>query len=225
MKRFKIVLPSGEEKIAVIAPELAPEKALDEILDRHLGPAPASGHSAMWLLIPLMPQGWNDATPIASATVGAIHRRSQQKAWREVKRLARELSQAARKLEVPVLRRIVNESVDEDEGDEWGPDYWERFWVSVLAFETMIERVGPGIEKFMDITPDAGRRSMPAVAVIEGLRDIWKERTGEEAPDNIHDSGGPFADLVVDVFELLEIGKPRAAMDSWRKYRDKHPKK
>jgi hypothetical protein len=164
-----------------------------------------------------------------------MRRSAELERLQKVGRAAREFAKAWGSLHWDVKATIINSSVgfgaerrDPDipfgaDFIEWRPSDWRAFWDVVPELDKLIDRALSNAKECIDAAPEAGRRNMRAVNVIDDLRKIWTERKKIPAPMNIAEAG-PFADFLIDVFEALGLeGNPRAAMDSWREYRAKYP--
>jgi hypothetical protein len=209
--------------------------ALDEVLDRHLGPGDDS-------------DGWgvSDGCGVVIMVfaevehLGAMNPVAERKKLLKVQQLARDFSQALKELHVHTAGELLTQCSDlRDLSSKNGRnvllrlqqvcpddfDFWVYFWATAFVLDEVMDKITPAIIDFVGTAPVAGRRNLTNVMAIEQLRDVWEERKKTPAPMNITDAG-PFTDFIVEAFEALGIeGNPRAAMDSWREYRAKHPEK
>jgi hypothetical protein len=98
-------------------------------------------------------------------------------------------------------------------------DFWQSFWDTVCRLDHVIDQIAPEVNRQIDAAPDAGRRDLVGVEVVDRLRMIWEEALDKgAAPLNITETG-EFSDFLADAFEALGLkANPRAAVDSWREY-------
>ena len=69
-----------------------------------------------------------------------------------------------------------------------------------------------------------GRTNWLAIDLIVSCRSIWRQRKGNEAPKSL-DPASPFGKFAKDVFDVIGMkGKPRSAMDAWRKVQSYYEK-
>jgi hypothetical protein len=192
-----MVNPRGEEFLRLAA-------ALDDILDRRIGPSPNGTREGIFVAIA--------GKLNAQALLGAMNPDRERDKLRKVARLARELGQAWEDLHDDVRCEMAEESTRLD-----GDASLHLFKV-LDELPKLIGRVDRAAHGLIKAAPIAGRSDLRSIAIINTLRDIWQERKGAPAPKNISDTG-PFTDLVREIFEALSVRtNPRSAMDSWRKF-------
>ena len=177
---------------------------LDEILDRHLGPPPDGLGRGILVAV----AGKVDVQTL----LGAMNPNREREKLRKVARLARELGRAWEDLHLDVRAEMAREN-DLREGDAS-----LDFFKVIDELPKLIIGVDRAASNFINAAPVAGRSDLRSIAVIDVLREIWREQKGTPAPRNISDAG-PFTDLAREVFEALEVrANPRSAMDSWRRF-------
>ena len=67
----------------------------------------------------------------------------------------------------------------------------------------------------------SGKIKWDAVAAIGACRTSWWRCTGKDAPVSLNPAS-PFGRFVKDIFDAMDIdGKPRSAMDAWRRVQSK----
>jgi hypothetical protein len=226
--------------------------ALDKVLDRHLGPLGAG--RIVKGSVPPNYQIWAppmDGHIVAyhvllddGETLGAINPLRERRKLLEIQRSAGHFAQTLRDVNAHTFDRLATEcealgDPEYEIGDGDGgknirkmmsllrkdPNFWYYFWGAASALDEVMGKIMPGLDDSIDTAPVAGRRNMASVIAIESLRDIWEERKKTPAPMNITDAG-PFTDFLIEAFEALGLeSNPRAAMDSWRDYRAKYPRR
>jgi hypothetical protein len=226
--------------------------ALNEVLDRHLGP----GYPRLWPVPKAAAKLFADdslshlhLSPMDGGVVveglldpagllGAMNPAMERKKLLKIRQLAKELAETLRELHPDAYGELITQSqAVRDLGAEYSPDlmpimnmhrnrdFWVLFWSAAFSFDELMDKIVPAVSDLTDTAPVAGRRNLTNVIVIESLREVWEDRKKTPAPMNITDAG-PFTDFIVEAFEALGLeGNPRAAMDSWREYRAKHPAK
>jgi hypothetical protein len=203
------------------------ELALKAVIERHLGPS--------------TDENWTDAHMIVlvmsmdGGRFDAMNRREERERLRRFQSLAREIARAWQNLHPDIQATIANAAWHfavpyRNEDDHPFPprfaprDFpWGGFWDAFREIDKLIDFALPRAHDCIDAAPEIGRRNVRAVNVVDDLRKVWAKRKGTPAPMNITEAG-PFADFLIEAFEALGLeGNPRAAMDSWREYRAKHP--
>ena len=193
---------------------------LDATLDRLLGPASSSPDAldAEFVMMAL----W-----LPSAGLGAMNPRRERTQLLKVERLAKALASAWGDLhyETRTQMELLSATMHDAEGRD--ASYSSRFPLSLdilSVLDGVVATAAPLANRVIDTAPVAGRRDLTNVAVVERLRHVWEQRTSTVAPRSMTEAG-PFADFIISAFETLELpGNPRAAIDSWRDFRAKHPR-
>jgi hypothetical protein len=94
----------------------------------------------------------------------------------------------------------------------------------VDVLHEVIDMTLPVAEDVIANAPNAGRKALRNIAIVEGLRRVWHERIGAEPPVSMSEAGR-FADYMIEAFEAIgSSGNARASLDSWRKIRATQPK-
>jgi hypothetical protein len=208
--------------------------ALDEILDRHLGPrahdrcqGPHRQRCGMDICFAAM------IPP--DLTLSAMNPRLEREKLLKVGRLAREFVQAWLGLHRYVSLQAIyaSQRIDQlmptPELDsrlkEMRTEDWFLFWVTLGRLDELVDKITPTLNDFIDAAPAAGRRKLVNVAVVECLGEAWQERKNAPAPKGVTDAGGAFYDFISEAFQTLHLeGDPRAAVDSWASFRKQYPK-
>ncbi|MYZ47336.1 hypothetical protein [Propylenella binzhouense] len=191
---------------------------LDEVLCRHLGPQPdPNAENAEALMMALwLPAGGS----------GAMNQRQEREHLAEVQKCARALTKAWKILHSDIRARMEIHSYSMHKiEDESGRGLYSENPLSLTivgVLDLIIDAMSQVGNEVIDAAPSLGRRDFVSVGIVERLRTIWAERKGTPAPKSMTEAG-PFADLVIDVFDALGLeGNPRAAVDSWREFRVKN---
>jgi hypothetical protein len=118
-------------------------------------------------------------------------------------------------------RRVVSEEFETRGLDR---DFWDSFWEIAGRLDDVIDQIAPVVNRHIDAAPNAGRRDLISVKVVQGLRMIWEDAMNKgAAPLSITDAG-EFADFLAGAFKALGLqNNPRAAVDSWREYCLEYP--
>lgn len=190
--------------------------ALDDVLNRHLGPPPNRPNAldAEYVMMAL----W-----LPAAGLGAMNADREREKLTKVQRLARELAETWNSVhfDIIVQMELMSRYIHRTKSGYSSKDPLSLGMVSVL--DEIIEMTLPVANDVIDDAPNAGRRALRCVAVVERLREVWSERKSAPAPRSMTDAG-PFADFMIEAFEALGLDRnARAAMDSWRAFRDKLP--
>jgi hypothetical protein len=198
--------------------------ALDDVLDRHLGPRPSDRiegpHRHMCAM---------DVLPTArlppSATLGAINPKEEREKWLKVQEAAQELAWAWRDLGIFTTgaARDASYRLSHQHGDSFHlmtKEDWSATWLNVRRIDRIIREITPAVNDFIDAAPVARKQGMVNIAVIDHLRIIWQQRKGVPAPENPNEES-PFAEYIRDAFHVLGLqGNPRSVMRAWREYTD-----
>ena len=164
-----------------------------------------------------------------------MNRKREREKLRDVQALARKLSREVRGLHPHVSDMLWFASAGTrysdmlDDGSAPIPEaereFWRRFWKHLAMLDSTIDKVLPEAEAWVNDAPELGKRERHIIAIVDVLRGIWRDVTGDDPPRYI--SGvGPFADFLAEAFRALELEvNPRAVTDSWREYRDKNSEK
>lgn len=197
------------------------EEALNDFLNQHLGDPPRAIEvlDAEYVMMAL----W-----LPGGGLGAMNAPLEREKLQKVERLARELAKAWVNLhyETRTQMELFSYSIYEAKGE-----YAAFSSATPLSLElvSVVDRLvaiaKPLAEEVIDSAPIAGRRNLINVAIVQRLRNVWAERNGISAPESMTDAG-PFAEFMIGAFEVLGLaGNPRAAVDSWREFRAKHPER
>lgn len=189
--------------------------ALDTALDRHLGKGPRTidALDAEYVMMAL----W-----LGSAGTGAMNAGRERAQLIKVERLAQELAEAWHGLHIDVRTRMELLSTMIHEANGRYCSFRSRDPLSldiVGVLDGLLSMVAPSANQVIDNAPASGRRNLTNAAIVDRLRQVWKQRKGVEAPRSMTEAG-PFADFIIEAFETLGIeANPRAAVDSWREFR------
>jgi hypothetical protein len=193
--------------------------ALDEVLDRHLGSPPdiIDPLDAEYVMMPL----W-----LPSAGLGAMNPRREREKLARTHKLAQELSEVWKSLHADVRSQMELESYARNNIRGPAGFYKSTYPLSlqiISVLDLVVEATKPIATQIIDDAPSAGRRDLTNVGIVEHLRIVWEQRKNEPAPKSMTEAG-QFANYIFDAFQALNLrGHPRAAMDSWREFRAKHP--
>jgi len=231
MRNISMDEAEREERTAEIERTAA---ALDEILDRYLGPRPSDRCEGPYRQLCGKDVYFTAIVP-PDLTIGAMNHRLEREKLLKVGRLAREFAQAWRELHMPLSFHAIYASLRMDHAavlsgpysdslKEMTEEDWSLFWVTVGKLDKLVNNITPALNDFIDAAPTAGRRKLVNVAVVECLRTAWQERKNVSAPKGVTDAGGAFYDFIFETFQGLHMeGDPRAAVDSWAAFRKQYP--
>lgn len=108
-------------------------------------------------------------------------------------------------------RRVVNSKID---GRKW--EVMTNFsWLPQAVFNCMTK-----LKRDNSATTPGPRINWDGVGAVHDARLIWDRRRPADtapAPAKGLNEASPFGRFLVDVFEVLELGNPRAAFDAWVK--------
>jgi hypothetical protein len=217
--------------------------ALSAVLDEHLGPSPDKRRGAHDLMVGLIvPPG---------ALTSAMNRKRELEKLNRLSRGAREFASAWRDLHFDVqgeirrsgkeyfydkehLRGPVQDEIHRSRKANFDDKEHFRgrlqilkerliFWNTVRHLDKMIGVAVPKARALIETAPEVGRSDIRVVDAVHALREIWGNRKGKPAPRNVAE-GSAFYKFVEAAFAAMEMkSSVRSAIDSWRKYNDKHP--
>jgi hypothetical protein len=202
--------------------------ALDDVLDRHLGPRPSDrieGPHRYMVAMDVIPTA---RLPV-SATLGAIKPKEEREKWLKVQEAAREFAQAWRDLGIFTAdaARRASFRLGRQHRDAFHlvtEEEWSATFGNLRRIDRIIREITPAVNDFIDAAPVARKQGMVSIAVIDDLRFAWQQRKGIPAPENPNDES-PFAEYIRDAFDVLGLqGNPRSAMRAWREYTDANQK-
>jgi hypothetical protein len=181
--------------------------------------------------------------------VDGMNRKREREKLYEVRKLARRLSLAMRELDPNVIwaltlsssgtsyfeatrvpsdqapsdRPDYSESLSTSDDDE---DFWYRFWPTLTKLDHELDKALPETNVWIDNALEMGKRERHKhiIVIVDYLCDFWESRTGD-APPNFLNEDTRFGKFLASAFKAMKLeNNPRAAMDSWRKYRASAPK-
>ncbi len=193
------------------------QASLDKVLNNHLGP-PAEVSDPLDAEFVMM------AFWLPAAGTEAVKPDQERIKLQKVERLAREFTAAWTELANETeyhMRRVHTYEAKGRHGEYSSNDPFGWSWL--CALDGIVSAAAPRAYQYIDTAPTVGRRNLLNVSIVEGLRHVWQQRKGTEAPRSMTEAG-PFADFMFDAFEALGLSSnPRAAVDSWREFRARHP--
>ncbi len=193
-------------------------KELDLFLDRHLGHKSSNDLlDADFVLMPL----W-----LPSADLGAMNQIRERANLLKFQSLAAQTASAWAALHPDIRAQIVllSATVFQAEGKHAGHLSKSSLNMGLVAvLDGLVKATDPVANQTIDEAPQAGRRDLVSVAVVERLRMVWTQRTESPAPKSMTEAGA-FADFMFEAFSVIGLrANARAAMDSWREFRAKWP--
>lgn len=192
---------------------------LDAALDLHLGPAASSeGLNAEYVMMSL----W-----LPSAGLPAMNAEKERSKLEKIRRLAAELTREWNSLNRNISGQMELDSICNYFQSERGT-ISSKDKISLITMSFLDEFIEANLAvafAVIDSSVPAGRRALRNISIVEGLREVWCERKGSEAPRSMSEAG-VFADFMFASFDALELtANPRASLDAWRQFRDSHKNK
>ncbi len=193
--------------------------SLDKVLFSHLG-SPPNREDALTAEFVMMPI-W-----LPGDGLGAMNARAEKRKLVKIQRLADELAATWASLHSDTRSKmeIISSMIHETEGKH--AKYHSHHPLSldlISILDGLVNLTAPLANDVIEAAPDAGRRDLLSVAIVERLRQVWEERKSVPAPKSMNETG-PFASFIVDSFEILGLeNNPRAAVDSWCEFRARYP--
>lgn len=198
------------------------QRALDDVLDAHLGPAPDDEQSkdAEFVMMAL----W-----LPAGGLGALNPSQEIAKLQKIRKLASELANEWNQINYQTrsLMEMLSKSVYAAKNQNSSFRSANPLNLDILSvLDAVLAETLPAAQSHIDCSPVSGRRnlqSLRTIGLIERLRTVWGERQGHAAPRSMNETGR-FADYIRACFDALEItASPRAAVDAWRAFRDSYP--
>jgi hypothetical protein len=160
-----------------------------------------------------------------------MNRNRERKKLREIQTLARKLSRTVRGLHPHTsdmlkfasigfrFSDMLDNSQPRESISDADMDFGQRFWQVLTELDRTIDKALPEADAWIDNAPELGKREQHIIAIVEVLRGLWRDVTGDDPPNFLNEDTR-FGKFLASAFKAMKIkNKPRSTMDSWRKYR------
>jgi hypothetical protein len=85
----------------------------------------------------------------------------------------------------------------------------------IAALPERIKRARPAAERVITKASEAGKTNWRGVSLVDECRDLWKRRTGRDAPRSEPRPSTAFYRFLEDVLLIFDAGRPVPAFRAW----------